>query len=358
MLSKSHELTHVLGKHLDPLAFRKLSSASKSVDFMLRIRPPSKKSVWELLPPEILLMVAKYLRPREALRLMLVNTRTRISVDQPEYWVGPAIHALFRNFSVYEGSRVDVPTFPGNYYLHRIDMSYPEAIRFMVNRSRQFFEIVVHMPDVVSRVTHEEIMLVIFGEQLMHKKMRETSFRSYRDDQRMQIYLTHFNVRYFGKRLETRREITDALKNVILRELKVSFGVLYNSPFRESDEIYDTMYVFWWVRKYYSDRFYHFKTKKFFMELFQISILDEERYIQLHYDPAWCCGWLHETFYVRRQNKFLNKVRNSLLDSPYSADSCRYFFCQFCSLVLFMMRDGRFIRHYRSLHRKLVMASS
>jgi len=78
-----HKFVHLLGKRLHPLDRIKLSTCSKAMKHFIS-NVPTKSGArfrWVNLNPEIMLAVAKFLRPRHMVTLACVDKQTRKSID-------------------------------------------------------------------------------------------------------------------------------------------------------------------------------------------------------------------------------------------------------------------------------------
>ena len=142
MLMSDHKFVHLLGKRLHPLDRIKLSTCSKAMKHFISKVPakPDARFRWVDLNPEIMLAVAKFLRPRHMATLARVDKQTRKSIDCDQYWAGPAIHILFRRLKPeWDIDDARFPFINDIFMMVNLSCSYHDAIQSVVARTRHFY---------------------------------------------------------------------------------------------------------------------------------------------------------------------------------------------------------------------------
>jgi len=309
MLTSDHGFAFLLGKHLHPLNRKKLSTCSKRLDLFISV-PPSKPGAaccWKALNPELMIAVAKHLRPRIFMRLLCVNKQTRNYIDCDAYWSGPAIHCTFRHMLMTEmknrNKAVNFPKVKNLFGLVDLPCSYAEAMKIAEDRAR-FMMRHSSNPELAALPSAE---LALEGAKLCTKAKRSK-------------FANPSNA-----------------KNIVQQEV-LNFKRRVVNMF-EPENFMDALYhltMCKWVMVQSDDVHFSATTRNFFKHLFISALRHEDRCIRLDLRRLFT----DPTFFDHRENAFWSYVRDLFADTPYHADTAEYFICKYRHVYKYLMRHN------------------
>jgi len=260
MLMSNHKFVHLLGKRLHPVDRDKLSACSKAMKYFIFNLPTKLEARfrWVNLNPEIMLTIAKFLRPRHMVTLACVNKQTRKSIDCDDYWAGPAIHSLISRLKPeWNIGDAQFPFINDIFMMVNLSCSYHDAINSVVARARHFYAQDAD-PEIKSAQSLSVIELARFTKRLYLKNASDDSMM--------------------------KRTAAPTVK-AILQNYLAGDGNRYGS---ESLEEYDPNatfifhYTAYWLRAYYNDDNFDYKTRNYFISEFCRMLIAEDKKISHH----------------------------------------------------------------------------
>lgn len=246
MLISDRQFVRLLGKLLHPMDRIKLSTCSKAMKHLIS-NVPTKADArfrWVNLNPEIMLAVAKFLRPRHMAILACVDKQTRKSIDCDEYWAGPAIHILFPRLKPeWDIDDARFPFINDIFMMVNLSCSYHDAIQSVVARVRYFY----------AQDANPEIK---YGESLSMVKLARFTEG---------LHLKNISNDSIMNQTVAAPTLKDILQNYVEGD-----GNHHDEWLEEKDFITEQMfgYTAYWLRAYYDDDNFDYKTRNYFISEF------------------------------------------------------------------------------------------